>query len=40
MLDVGLLDHLIVGDADRYYSFREAGTLGLSPRPLADRDTP
>jgi DNA repair protein RadC len=40
ILDVGLLDHLIVGDADRYYSFREAGTLGLSPRPLADGDTP
>ena len=32
VLDIGLLDHLIVGDAHRYYSFREAGKLGaLSP---------
>ena len=31
-LDIGLLDHLIVGDAQRYYSFREAGTLG-APSP-------
>jgi DNA repair protein RadC len=27
VLDIGLLDHLIVGDADRYFSFRESGTL-------------
>jgi DNA repair protein RadC len=27
VLDIGLLDHLIVGDADRYYSFREAGAM-------------
>ena len=27
VLDIGLLDHLIVGDADRYYSFRESGAL-------------
>ena len=27
ILDIPLLDHLIVGDAGRYYSFREAGTL-------------
>ncbi|MEQ1907559.1 MAG: JAB domain-containing protein [Vicinamibacterales bacterium] len=27
VLDLPLLDHLIVGDAGRYYSFREAGTL-------------
>jgi DNA repair protein RadC len=27
VLDIGLLDHLIVGDADRYYSFREANAL-------------
>jgi DNA repair protein RadC len=32
VLDIGLLDHLIVDDADHYYSFREAGQLGvLSP---------
>ena len=27
VLDIGLLDHLIVGDAERYYSFRQAGAL-------------
>ena len=27
VLDIGLLDHLIVGDAERYFSFREAGAL-------------
>jgi DNA repair protein RadC len=27
VLDMPLLDHLIVGDAGRYFSFREAGTL-------------
>src|SRR5207244_11729066 len=27
ILDVGLLDHLIVGEAHRYYSFRESGGL-------------
>ena len=27
VLDLPLLDHLIVGDAGRYFSFREAGTL-------------
>ena len=33
VLDMPLLDHLIVGDAGRYYSFREAGALGaLSPQ--------
>ena len=33
VLDMPLLDHLIVGDAGRYYSFREAGVLGaLSPQ--------
>jgi DNA repair protein RadC len=26
-----LLDHLIVGDEHRYYSFREAGVLGATP---------
>ena len=26
-LDIALLDHLIVGDAGRYYSFNEAGTM-------------
>jgi DNA repair protein RadC len=33
VLDMPLLDHLIVGDAGRYYSFREAGAPGvLSPK--------
>jgi DNA repair protein RadC len=27
VLDMPLLDHLIVGDAGRYYSFREAGIV-------------
>ena len=27
ILDMPLLDHLIVGDAGRYFSFRQAGTL-------------
>jgi DNA repair protein RadC len=27
LLDMPLLDHLIVGDAGRYYSFREAGII-------------
>src|SRR5204862_7364781 len=27
ILDMPLLDHLIVGDVGRYFSFREAGTL-------------
>ena len=27
-----LLDHLIVGDSHRYYSFREAGALGVATR--------
>jgi DNA repair protein RadC len=27
VLDIGLLDHLIVGDAERYFSFRENGAL-------------
>jgi hypothetical protein len=31
LLDVPLLDHLIAGDADRYYSFREAGLIERSP---------
>lgn len=28
VLDLSLLDHLIVGDGDRYFSFREAGAFG------------
>ena len=28
VLDLPLIDHLIVGDAQRYYSFREAGVIG------------
>ena len=28
VLDLPLLDHLIVGDGDRYFSFREAGAFG------------
>ena len=34
VLDLPLLDHLIVGDEHRYYSFREAGLMGVTP---ADR---
>jgi DNA repair protein RadC len=30
VLDIGLLDHLIVGDAERYFSFRENG----APKPV------
>ena len=34
LLDLPLLDHLIVGERERYYSFREAGALtGLQPWP-------
>jgi DNA repair protein RadC len=35
VLDMPLLDHLIVGDAGRYFSFREAGTLAAR---IADGD--
>jgi DNA repair protein RadC len=35
VLDMPLLDHLIVGDAGRYYSFREAGPLAAR---IADGD--
>ncbi len=31
LLDVRLLDHVIVGEEARYYSFREAGLLGATP---------
>jgi DNA repair protein RadC len=31
-LDMPLLDHLIVGDSGRYYSFREAGIVGQQKR--------
>jgi DNA repair protein RadC len=31
ILDLPLLDHLIVGEAERYYSFREAGLIGSFP---------
>ena len=34
VLDFSLLDHLIVGENQRYYSFRAAGRLGIIP---ADR---
>jgi DNA repair protein RadC len=27
VLDIALLDHLIVGEGHRYYSFREAGAM-------------
>jgi DNA repair protein RadC len=30
ILDIGLLDHLIVGEGHRYYSFREAGGLNAA----------
>jgi DNA repair protein RadC len=35
VLDMPLLDHLIVGDAGRYYSFREAGVVA---QPHDDRE--
>jgi len=31
VLDIALLDHLIVGDEHRYFSFREAGAMGATP---------
>jgi DNA repair protein RadC len=31
VLEMPLLDHLIVGDGHRYYSFREAGLMGAVP---------
>ena len=31
VLDLALLDHLIVGESPRYFSFREAGLLGATP---------
>ena len=40
ILDMALLDHLIVGDAERYYSFREAGVLHAARLPLTERVVP
>jgi DNA repair protein RadC len=37
ILDLSLLDHLIVGDAGRYFSFRASGTLAAR---IADGDRP
>jgi len=34
ILDFSLVDHLIVGENQRYFSFRAAGRLGATP---ADR---
>jgi DNA repair protein RadC len=34
VLDFSLVDHLIVGEDQQYYSFRTAGRLGVTP---ADR---
>jgi len=31
VLEIALLDHLIVGEETRYFSFREAGLLGKTP---------
>ena len=31
VLDFSLVDHLIVGESQRYYSFRAAGRLGIIP---------
>jgi DNA repair protein RadC len=31
VLDLPLLDHLIVGDEHRYFSFREAGLMEAIP---------
>jgi len=33
---MALLDHLIIGDAERYYRFREALKRGVTPR-MADQ---
>lgn len=35
ILDIELLDHLIVGEGERYYSFREAGHFGSPPAGVA-----
>ena len=40
ILDVGLLDHLIVGDAERYYSFREAGSMGAAQQARTEGFVP
>ncbi len=32
VLDLPLLDHLIVGDQQRYFSFHEAGSMGAATR--------
>ena len=41
VLDLPLLDHLIVGDEHRYFSFREAGLMGASPiRPVTNNVPP
>ena len=40
ILDMPLLDHLIVGDAGRYFSFREAGTLTRANRGRSPCMTP
>jgi len=41
VLEIALLDHLIVGEDARYFSFREAGLLGstpaVAPRPTVVR---
>ncbi len=36
ILDIELLDHLIVGDDGRYYSFREGGELRLAAPRIED----
>ena len=33
ILEMPLLDHLIVVDGQRYYSFREAGVIGAASAP-------
>jgi DNA repair protein RadC len=37
LLDVTILDHLIVGEEQRYYRFRESGLLGHSPPTAPER---
>ena len=36
ILDIPVLDHLIVGEGERYYSFREAGHFGPSPTGVSE----
>ncbi len=35
LLGIEVHDHIVLGDAPRYYSFAEAGALGCLPSPAA-----